>query len=86
MANQYLNQCLHIIHDTRGNEFQLSCKKQPFLIRKNGFENVICKMAAICTRSIDTKITMVARYIYTEALKGHRVLWKIEICYLIRMT
>ena len=22
----------------------------------------------------------------TEALKGHRVLWKIEICYLIRMT
>ena len=25
-------------------------------------------------------------YVYTEALKGHRVLWKIEICYLIRMT
>ena len=22
----------------------------------------------------------------TEALKGHRVVWKIEICYLIRMT
>ena len=22
----------------------------------------------------------------TEALKGHRVLWKIEICYIIRMT
>ena len=22
----------------------------------------------------------------TEALKGHRVLWKIEICYVIRMT
>ena len=24
--------------------------------------------------------------ISTEALKGHRVVWKIEICYLIRMT
>ena len=24
--------------------------------------------------------------ISTEALKGHRELWKIEICYLIRMT
>ena len=23
---------------------------------------------------------------YTEALKGHRMLWKIEICYLIRIT
>ena len=22
----------------------------------------------------------------TEALKGHRVVWKIEICYLMRMT
>ena len=26
------------------------------------------------------------RKLSTEALKGHRVLWKIEICYLIRMT
>ena len=24
--------------------------------------------------------------VFTEALKGHRVVWKIEICYLIRMT
>ena len=29
---------------------------------------------------------IVAFYESTEALKGHRVLWKIEICYLIRMT
>ena len=26
------------------------------------------------------------RYVSTEALKGHRVVWKIEIYYLIRMT
>ena len=29
--------------------------------------------------AINTKLS-------TEALKGHRVVWKIEICYLIRMT
>ena len=27
-----------------------------------------------------------SRLFATEALKGHRVVWKIEICYLIRMT
>ena len=32
----------------------------------------------------DTEINMIP--FSTEALKGHRVLWKIEICYLIRMT
>ena len=25
-------------------------------------------------------------HVITEALKGHRVVWKIDICYLIRMT
>ena len=34
-----------------------------------------------------SKSTCVYAYLYpTEALKGHRVVWKIEIYYLIRMT
>ena len=36
----------------------------------------------------DDKSTLVQvmAWSYTEALKGHRVVWKIEIYYLIRMT
>ena len=37
-------------------------------------------------RPLGTNFSEIWIKIDTEALKGHRVVWKIEICYLIRMT
>ena len=56
-------------------------------------EEMMMIMATTTTTSTSTTIiiwnsTRSSLYLFvtTEALKGHRVLWKIEICYLIRMT
>ena len=45
----HLKHCWLIVHWTLGNKFQWNLNKNtPIFIQENGFEQVICKMTAIC--------------------------------------
>ena len=48
VPRHYLNQCWHIINWTIGRDFQWnSNQNETIFIKENGFENFVCKMAAI---------------------------------------
>ena len=56
-----------------------------------GMSNVTCsgpksEVRRVKMWYISQNLTLLHWCVITEALKGHRVVWKIEICYLIRMT
>ena len=46
-------------------------------------QEMFCCLHLHCLKFLTSRL---CKLYHTEALKGHRVVWKIEICYLIRMT
>ena len=53
---------------------------------KRSFRSIACNIFLSLLMSYWRCSDVMITSISTEALKGHCVLWKIEICYLIRMT
>ena len=70
--------------DINGHCFQNQCTISAAYFKKIFNANYVLNIRSTSITKNDPKANSMSRG--TEALKGHRVVWKIEICYLIRMT
>ena len=62
MPSHYLKQCWNIVNWKFRNKFQWNLKQHSFIcIQENGFENIVCELAAIwsrpqCVKNVSTMI------------------------------
>ena len=78
VPDYYMNQCWFIIHHiSEDNIWRIFSKHSAISVHEILFN--LCRYSSTTRKHVRSSVV-------TEALKGHRVVWKIEIYYLIRMT